>query len=184
MNNFSEMPFGNDLLLAMYNTPTKELSTEQIAEIITAKLSTEEKPVIIGKGMVSAIYSKLGATLGKDLDLRKRLRVEPKEESNKPARVTKADVLNNVFGLLGIAPAINGETDETTNDEPVDDGKTEQEQQHVDEAVETNQFKELRENPVAPNHFGRNTESIYTNQDGTDVVENNQFGTGSRLGFN
>jgi hypothetical protein len=176
MNNFEHFEdriFDLNLLNEMYAIPSKELSTNRITEILS--VVTGQK---LDNVMVSTIFNNAG------LPLRERTRVTPKETENKPKRVTKADTLSTLFSQLGITPVVNGETNETTNDEPVDDGKTEQESQMADEAVETNQFKELRENPVAPNHFGRNTESIYTNQDGTDVVENNQFGTGSRLGFN
>lgn len=146
MNNFNEMPFGNELLLAMYNTPSKTLSTEQIAEIISNKLSTEEKTVVVDKGMVSAIYSKLGESLGKDLDLRKRLRVTPKANINTTVRVTKVNVLNGIYGQLGLVPVVNGE-EPPVDEEEFTDG-TKQDQQLIDETVETNQF-------------ARNTESIY-----------------------
>lgn len=101
-SNFNEMPMGKELLLAMYNTPSKELSTEQIAEIITSKVSTEDNPVVVDKTMVSTIYKTLGESLGQELDLRKRLRVAPKPQSDKPVRVTKAQVLDNIFGQLGL----------------------------------------------------------------------------------
>lgn len=112
-SNFDEMPMGKELLLAMYNTPSKELSTEQIAEIITSKVSTEDNPVVVDKTMVSTIYKTLGESLGQELDLRKRLRVAPKPKSDKPVRVTKAQVLDNIFGQLGL---VEQEDNDTANE--------------------------------------------------------------------
>lgn len=133
-SNFNEMPFNNELLLTMYNTPSKELSTKQIAEIISNKLSTEDNVVAVDNQMVSAIYKTLGESLGQDLDLRKRLRVAPKPEANKPPRVTKADILDNIFGQLGL----NNETPETESPYEVD-ATTPQEQEWEEEAVYNNQ---------------------------------------------
>lgn len=99
---FNDLPMGQELLLAMYNTPSKELSTEQIAEIITAKVSTEDNPVVVDKGMVSTIYKTLGESIGQELDLRKRIRVAPKPKSDKPERITKAQVLDSIFDQLGL----------------------------------------------------------------------------------
>jgi hypothetical protein len=109
MTNFLEREFNQQLLLDMYNTPSKELSVEQIAEIIS-----EKKGVKVDSIMVSAIYKTLGASLNMDLDLRRRLRVAPKLESNKPARVTKADILNDIFDDLGL---IEGQDPITENEE-------------------------------------------------------------------
>lgn len=99
---FNDLPMGQELLLAMYNTPSKELSTEQIAEIISQKMSTEDNVVTVDKGMVSTIYKTLGESIGQELDLRKRIRVAPKPKSDKPERITKAQVLDSIFGQLGL----------------------------------------------------------------------------------
>jgi len=136
MNNFNEMPLNNDLLLAMYNTPSKELSTKQIAEIISSKLSTGENTVNVDNQMVSQIYKTLGESLDQDLDLRKRLRVAPKPKSNKPKRVTKGEILNNIYGQLGLL-----QEDKTDEGAYPDSVETPQEQEYVDEAVENHQFE-------------------------------------------
>ena len=98
---FEGRNFNNELLLEMYNMPTSELSTEQIAEIISEKTG-----LTVDTKMVSTIYKALGESLEQDLDLRKRLRI-PKVEVVKEKRVTKADVLNNLFSQLGIVAEEN-----------------------------------------------------------------------------
>lgn len=130
-SNFNDLPMGTELLLAMYNTPSKELSTDQIAKIISQKMSTEDNVVLVDKGMVSTIYKTLGDSLGQELDLRKRLRVAPKPQSTKPARVTKAQVLDNIFGQLGLLEEEFIESDSVL---------TPQEEDYVDEMVESHQF--------------------------------------------
>lgn len=96
---FNEMPFGNELLLAMYNTPSRELPIEQIATILSNKTGKN-----IDVSMIAPIYKTLGASLGQDLDLRKRNRIAKVETEPKVKRTTKKDVLNELFGTLGIIP--------------------------------------------------------------------------------
>ena len=103
---FEGRNFNNELLLEMYNMPTSELSTEQIAEIISEKTG-----LTVDTKMVSTIYKALGESLEQDLDLRKRLRI-PKVEVVKEKRVTKADVLNNLFSQLGIVVEVTEEAEE------------------------------------------------------------------------
>lgn len=142
MNNFIEFEsrsFDLNLLNEMYAIPSKELPTSRITEILT---------IVTGQNldniMVSTIFSNAG------LNLRERTRVAPKAVTEKVKRVTKAEKVNNLLGLLGITPAVNGETNEETTTEGNDEEltETEQENQYVDEAVENAQL-------------GRNTESIY-----------------------
>ena len=103
---FEGRNFNNELLLEMYNMPTSELSTDQIAEIISEKTG-----LAVDTKMVSTIYKALGESLEQDLDLRKRLRI-PKVEVVKEKRVTKADVLNNLFSQLGIVVEVTEEAEE------------------------------------------------------------------------
>lgn len=133
-----------ELLNEMYVIPSKELSTNRITEILSVVTGIKLDNV-----MTSTIFSNAG------LSLRERTRVIPKAVTEKVKRVTKAENVNTILGLLGLTPVVNGEVvnEETTNEEI----GTEQEVQHVDEAVE-----------VAG--FNRNVESIYANQNGTDVA--------------
>lgn len=141
MNNFSEFETRSldlNLLNEMYAIPSKELSTNRITEILSTITGMKLDNI-----MTSTIFSNAG------LSLRERTRVTPKVTEVKPKRVTKAENVNTILGLLGLTPVVNGET-ETTNESIVDedvDG-TEQEVQAVDEVVENVQL-------------GRNVESIY-----------------------
>ena len=154
MNNFEHFETRSldlNLLNEMYNVPSKELSTNRIAEILSTITGMKLDNV-----MTSTIFSNAG------LSLRERTRVTPKVTEVKPKRVTKAEKVNNILGLLGLTPVVNGEmTDEEYNAETkevfskdstlIDDVEgTEQEVQAVDEVIETEQL-------------GRNTESIYSN---------------------
>lgn len=150
MNNFSEFEtrsFDLNLLNEMYAIPSKELSTNRITEILNVVTGIKLDNV-----MTSTIFSNAG------LSLRERTRVTPKVTITKTPRVTKAEKVNNLLGLLGLNPVVNGETNETDgpDDEEELTNETEQEQQYVDEAVETNQFNRV--------------ESIYADQNGVDVV--------------
>lgn len=141
MNNFEHFEtraFNLDLLNEMYAIPSKELPTSRITEILTTITGQNLDNI-----MVSTIFSNAG------LNLRERTRVAPKAVIHKVKRVTKADKVNNLLGLLGITPVVNGEINEEL---PVEEEimETEQEVQAVDEAIETEQL-------------GRNTESIYSN---------------------
>lgn len=142
MNNFEHFETRSldlNLLNEMYNVPSKELSTNRITEILSVVTGIKLDNV-----MTSTIFSNAG------LPLRERTRVTPKATETKEPRVTKAENVNTILGLLGIAPVINGEVNEEppVDEEEFTDG-TEQDQQLIDEAVETNQY-------------GRNTESIYS----------------------
>lgn len=132
MNNFDEMPFGEELLVAMYNTPSKQLTTEEISGIITAKTGQTFDPL-----MTSKLFNKLG------MDLRKRQRTEKVTKEKKEKKVTKAERLNSVLELLGV-----GGDEPESNEEEFSD-VTEQEQQSIDEAIETRQFD--RENRYSLN---------------------------------
>ena len=139
MNNFIEFETRNfdlNLLNEMYAIPSKELSTNRITEILS--IVTGQK---LDNVMVSTIFSNAG------LSLRERTRVTPKVTEVKPKRVTKAETVGNLLSQLGIAPVVNGEENVESDDEQEE--MTEQEQQQVDEAVETAQMN-------------RNTESIYS----------------------
>ena len=146
MNNFSEFETRSldlNLLNEMYNVPSKELSTNRITEILSIITGVKLDNV-----MTSTIFSNAS------LPLRERTRVTPKVTETKMPRVTKAEKVNNLLGLLGLTPVVNGEE---TNDGPDDEEElTEQEQQYVDEVVETQQFNKV--------------ESIYSNQNGVDVA--------------
>ena len=78
MNNFNEMPYGKELLLAMYNTPRSEFSTQQIVELLQTKL----KCPTITETHVSKIY------LDRGLKLVNRLKVPAK-----PPKPIKVDVM-------------------------------------------------------------------------------------------
>ena len=146
MNNFSEFETRSldlNLLNEMYNVPSKELSTNRITEILSIITGVKLDNV-----MTSTIFSNAS------LPLRERTRVTPKVTETKMPRVTKAEKVNSLLGLLGLTPVVNGEE---TNDGPDDEEElTEQEQQYVDEVVETQQFNKV--------------ESIYSNQNGVDVA--------------
>lgn len=150
MNNFEHFEtreFNLGLLNEMYNVPSKELPTKRIVEILSIVFKNagqEQTGQLLDAIMVSAIFKSAG------LNLRERARVAPKNVEVKPKRVTKAEKVNNILGLLGLTPAVNGETNEEPPVEEEEMVETEQEVQAVDEVIETEQL-------------GRNTESIYSN---------------------
>ena len=132
MNNFEHFEtreFNTGLLNEMYNVPSKELSTNRITEILSVVTGMKLDNI-----MVSTIFANAG------LKLRERTRVAPKNVEVKPKRVTKAETVSNLLSQLGIV--------NTITDDVVEDDTTEQEQQWVDETIESNQLV-------------RNTESIY-----------------------
>lgn len=160
MNNFSHFETRSldlNLLNEMYAIPSKELSTNRITEILSVVTGIKLDNV-----MTSQIFNNAG------LSLRERTRVTPKVTEVKPKRVTKAENVNTILGLLGLTPVVNGEQPATMTDEEynaenrevfskdstlIDDDfpdVTEQEVQAVDEAIEAEQLD-------------RNTESIYSN---------------------
>jgi len=154
-SNFETRSLDLNLLNEMYAVPSSELPTARITEILSKVTGMKLDSI-----MVSTIFNNAS------LPLNKRAKVTPKVTEVKPKRVTKAENVAAILGLLGIAPVVNGEeVVETPVDEPTE--LTEQEEQYVEEVIENSRV-----------------ESIYANQDGTDVAGNNQFGTGSRLGFN
>jgi len=127
MNNFQGRKFDQQLLKDMYAVPTKELSTEQIAEVLSE---------ITGKTIDTLMVSKLFNAA--NLDLRKRNRVAPKEETQKVKRVTKASVVNELLDQLGLVVVVNGEEGPDPDDE--NEELTEEEQEHIDETIEANQY--------------------------------------------
>ncbi len=128
-----------NLLNEMYNIPSKELPTSRITEILT---------IVTGQTLDNVMTSTIFSNAG--LSLRERTRVTPKVTEVKPKRVTKAEKVNSILGLLGLTPVVNGEVNEEPPVEEEEMVETEQEVQAVDEVIETEQL-------------GRNTESIYSN---------------------
>lgn len=142
MNNFEHFETRSldlNLLNEMYNVPSKELSTNRITEILSIITGMKLDNV-----MTSTIFSNAG------LRLRERARVAPKTVETKEPRITKAENVNTILGLLGLTPVVNGEINEEPPVEEEEMVETEQEVQAVDEVIETEQL-------------GRNTESIYSN---------------------
>jgi hypothetical protein len=118
--NFENRSFDQQLLVDMYNVPSKELSTEQIAQTLS---------VITGQTIDTLMVSKLFNGAG--LDLRKRNRVAPKETVVKVKRVTKTAVVNELLNQLGFVT-----TPLEANEGPEDEEElTEQEQQTIDEVM-------------------------------------------------
>jgi len=128
MNNFEHFEtrsFDLNLLNEMYAVPSKELPTDRITEILS--FITGQK---LDNVMVSTIFSNAG------LNLRERVRTTPKVTVTKVPRVTKASVVNNLLNQLGITTNALNETREDEEDREL----TEQEQEHVDEFIEKQQF--------------------------------------------
>ena len=146
MNNFSEFEtreFSLNLLNDMYMIPSKELSTNRIVEILKVVTGQDLDAI-----MVSTIFKNAG------LNLRERTRVAPKNVEEKAKRITKAEKVNSLLGLLGLTPVVNGE--EVNNGSDDEEELTEQDEQYVDETIEVTGFNRV--------------ESIYANQNGTDVA--------------
>ena len=128
--------FNMELLEELYKIPSSVFSSKDLAEILTN---------ITGNTLDTAMVSKLFNEAG--LPLRNRMRVYPKPETTKEPRVTKAEVLNNLFGQLGINT--KDSTDETDTDAEVVNGEVNDvEQEHVDEMVESHQFGRAYQNGV------------------------------------
>lgn len=91
MTDFKNMPYGKDLLLAMYHTPSRELNADAIATILQEKLASQLGDVTLTKVHVSALYEKIG------LQLKNRKKVAEKEPE--PAKPTLMEILLNGLEL-------------------------------------------------------------------------------------
>lgn len=120
MKNFDEMPYGEELLREMYNTPRSEWSTQQIVEILQQKLNL---PTLTELHVAKLYKEQLG------LSLRNRLKVPAKPQKEK--RVNVMDVL-----LAGLKTPENGSNDVPT-EMPFDDlSEYDEGPEYQDEEVE------------------------------------------------
>lgn len=125
--NFQNMPYGKDLLLAMYNTPSRELNADAIAAILQEKLADQLGEMVLTKVHVSALYEKIG------LQLKNRKKVAEKEPE--PPKPSLMDIL-----LTGIKLEQPGEVAEETEVSHPDEF-----QEKYSEPVDTNALKVLGE---------------------------------------
>jgi len=112
MTDFKNMPYGKDLLLAMYHTPSRELNADAIAAILQEKLASQLGDVTLTKVHVSALYEKIG------LQLKNRKKVAEKEPE--PAKPTLMEILLNGLELDEPLEAIESGDESIDENQPAE----------------------------------------------------------------
>jgi len=112
MTDFKNMPYGKDLLLAMYHTPSRELNADAIAAILQEKLASQLGDVTLTKVHVSALYEKIG------LQLKNRKKVAEKEPE--PAKPTLMEILLNGLELDEPLEAIESGDESIDENQPTE----------------------------------------------------------------
>jgi len=129
MTDFKNMPYGKDLLLAMYHTPSRELNADAIAAILQEKLVDQLGDVTLTKVHVSALYEKIG------LQLKNRKKVAEKEPE--PAKPTLMEILLNGLELDEPLEAIE------SGDESIDENQPTEPQPETVESVDEVEVKPI-----------------------------------------
>jgi len=129
MTDFKNMPYGKDLLLAMYHTPSRELNADAIAAILQEKLAYQLGDVTLTKVHVSALYEKIG------LQLKNRKKVAEKEPE--PAKPTLMEILLNGLELDEPLEAIE------SGDESIDENQPTEPQPETVESVDEVEVKPI-----------------------------------------
>jgi len=129
MTDFKNMPYGKDLLLAMYHTPSRELNADAIATILQEKLASQLGDVTLTKVHVSALYEKIG------LQLKNRKKVAEKEPEK--AKPTLMEILLNGLELNEPLEAIE------SGDESIDENQPTEPQPETVESVDEVEVKPI-----------------------------------------